>query len=681
MKKRQIIKFKGALNFYMRWPLITLVFPVLIALLALAVSEDVGKIAICIAMVGVIVTLFVYYYKRPEIMKELVNFASNYAMVQHRLMSELAVPYAVLDDQGSIMWANNDCMEILNISKADRQSIYSIFKDLSPDIYPKDGQDSETYVEYKDKIYRAVFRSVFSTNSDEDAYWSFEVDSDEARNTLVAMFLYDETEINALKKELRDSSLVVGLLYIDNYEEVMDSTNEFKRSTLSTIVERRIFKNLYSIDAIIKQLEKDKYVMVFQNRYLSQLKENKFPILDDVRSVSLGNDLPVTVSIGLSTGDASFAKLYENARAAIDLALGRGGDQAVLKEKGTIQYFGGKSASVEKNTRVRARVKAHALKEIIEVKEKIVIMGHSNGDVDSLGSAIGVYRIAKTLDKRAYIVAEDITNAIRPVYNRFKDNQEYESDMFISRAKAKDLIDSNTVLVIVDVNRPSHTEAPDLIKLCNTVVIIDHHRQTGDSIENPALSYIEPYASSACEMVAEILQYIGEDVKIRQLEADAMYAGIMIDTNNFISKTGVRTFEAAAYLRRSGADITRIRKMFRTDVREYLVKAEAVSSAEIYRDSYMFARFTAEGFDNPTVLAAQVANELMNIDGVKGSFVFTPYNEKINVSARSIDELNVQVVMEKVGGGGHMSIAGGQLEGTIEEAIAKVQEALDATLQ
>ena len=304
----------------------------------------------------------------------------------------------------------------------------------------------------------------------------------------------------------------------------------------------------------------------------------------------------------------------------------------------------------------------------MEGKEKVVVMGHSLGDVDSFGAAIGVYRIAKSLDKKAYIVINDITTSVRPVIERFQNNPDYEEDMFVTGAKAQEIVNSRTLLVVVDVNRPSYTECKELLHLTNTIVVLDHHRRTDEGIEHAVLSYIEPYASSACEMVAEILQYIGNDVKLKQVEADAMYSGIMIDTNNFLTKTGVRTFEAAAYLRRQGADVTRIRKGFRSEMIEYKSRAESIQLTEIYLDHYAISQCNGKGVDSPTILGAQVANELLDIQGVKASFVLTEFKEKIYVSARSIDEVNVQIIMEKLGGGGHMSMAGAQLTGcTIEE--------------
>jgi c-di-AMP phosphodiesterase-like protein len=614
-------------------------------------------------------------------MGDMVRFASNYGQVQSKLLKELSLPYAVLDSAGKMLWANDEFCDIINSERRARHTINNIFPEITCDILPVSELDVEVHLNYQNSYYRVVLRKLVVPDFEDDSYFIRE-EADTDSSYLIAMYLHDETEIVSLQKANRDQKLIVGLLYIDNYEEALESIDEVRRSLLTALVDRKINKYMQSIDAVIKKLEKDKYIFVFQNKFMQQLQSNKFSILEEVRNVNIGNEMAVTISMGLGANADSYLRGYEFARAAIDLALGRGGDQAVIKEGDKIFYYGGKSISVEKNTRVKARVKAHALKEFVEAKDKIIIMGHSIGDVDSFGAAIGVYRIAKTLGKKAHIVINEVTSSVRPLLTRFLNNPDYEEDMILNSVQAIEVADINTLLIVVDVNRPSYTECPELLSIAKTTIVLDHHRQTGEAVENAVLSYIEPYASSSCEMVAEILQYIGDGLKLRQVEADAMYSGIMIDTNNFLTKTGVRTFEAAAYLRRSGADVTRIRKSFRTDMPEYMAKAHAITSTEVFLDKFAFAECLSQGMDSPTVLGAQVANELLTISNIIASFVFTPLNGKIYISARSIDELNVQVVMEKLGGGGHMSVAGAQLgDCTVEQAMQKVKDVLKRMTQ
>ena len=437
-------------------------------------------------------------------------------------------------------------------------------------------------------------------------------------------------------------------------------------------------KYFASIDGICSKMEKDKYLIVMRKKALRQLEEDHFDLLEDAKTVKIGNEMAITLSIGIGLDGLSYAQNYEFARNAIDLALGRGGDQAVVKNPENVTYYGGKSRQVEKSTRVKARVKAQALKEIIGSRDTVFIMGHRLGDPDSFGAALGIYRIAKTLNRKAYIVLNERTISLRQVLSLFEKNENYDKDMIIDSIHAMEYVTDNSALVVVDVNRPSITECPELLKKCKSIVVLDHHRQGKEVIENATLSYVEPYASSACEMVSEILQYTGENIKIRPEEADAIYGGIVVDTNNFTNRTGVRTFEAAAFLRRCGADVTRVRKLLRDDVVSYRAKADAVSHAQIYLDAYAISVCSADDAQSPTVVGAQAANDLLNIKGVKASFVLTRYQNEIFISARSIDEVNVQLIMEKMGGGGHLNVAGCQLENTsIEEAIATLKTTID----
>ena len=675
-KNKVKLKFRGALKHYMQWPMYLLVLMLCMVLSVYVVDKQAGGLMLLFAAIYALIAILLFVFKRPYIVAELVRFASEYGQVQHTFMKELDIPYDVIDAQGRLIWANNELKDVIVYEKTASHSLNDIFPDLNLSQLPTVEEDVTQYIVHGRRNYRVLLRLLDMSDYREDALWTSQLGEEKDANALMAMYLYDETEIMALKKENVEEKMLVGLLYIDNYEEAFEGADEVRRSLVTAWVEREINKYMQSIDAIIKRLEKDKYIFVFKQKYLNVIETNRFSILEEIRNLNI-YEMQVTISIGVGVGATSYMKNYDMARAAIDLALGRGGDQAVVKEGEKLSYYGGKSVQMEKNTRVKARVKAHALKEYVETKERVVIMGHSLGDIDSLGSAIGVYRIAKTLDKKAHIVINEVTSSIRPMLERFKDNPDYEDDMFISGSHAQEIVNDQTLLVVVDVNRPNITECKELLELTKTIVILDHHRQTGEAIANAVLSYIEPYASSACEMVAEILQYIGEGLKLKPLEADAMYAGIMIDTNNFLMKTGVRTFEAAAYLRRNGADVTKIRKLFRTAYNEYQAKAQAVSSAEIFMDYYVFAISESDGLDSPTVVAAQTANELLNIDHTKASFVFTEFNGKVYISARSIDELNVQVVMEHIGGGGHMSAAGGQMSDcTSLEAMERVKGVL-----
>jgi len=483
---------------------------------------------------------------------------------------------------------------------------------------------------------------------------------------------------NQFIRQKEDEKLVTGLLYLDNYEEALDSVEEVRRSLLVALIERKLGKYFSEVDCLLKRLEKDKFILVMRQKSLEELKKKRFNILEDVKTVNIGNDMAVTISIGIGLNAPTYAQSYEYSRIAIDLALGRGGDQVVIKDRDQMTFFGGKSQQMGKNTRVKARVKAHALREFMISNDKVIVMGHKISDVDSIGAGIGIYRAAKSLNKRAHIVVNNPTMSVRPIIDSFRQNSDYDEHMFINSEEARELVDNNTVVVVVDTNKPSYTECEELLHKTKTIVVLDHHRQGSEVISNAVLSYIEPYASSACEMVAEILQYFSDDIRIYNIEADALYSGIMIDTNNFTAKTGVRTFEAAAFLRRCGADVTRVRKMFRDDVESYRAKAETIRNVEAYRGCFAISECPSEGIDSPTVVASQAANELLNVDSIKASFVLTDYQGKIYISARAIDEVNVQIIMERLGGGGHINMAGAQLPGvSVNEAIRQLKATLD----
>lgn len=681
MKRR--IKLAGAIKGYLRWPLWLSLLLLIMNVSLYFVSKEAGSLMTGYLIIYIVVAGVLFLQKRSRIMGELIQYAADYGQVQRQLIKEMVLPYGLIDYDGNLLWGNDEFHEIIGDEKFGQKKIGNCLPGVTNEIFPEPGMDQEVHLELNARFYKVLLRRILieeleSTVSIKDVE---ELAGDNVavnnENALIALYLYDETEVRASRQESEDQRMIVGLLYIDNYEEALESIDEVRRSLLVALIDRKINKYMQSMDAIIKKLEKDKYVFMFKNKYLPQMQIKKFSILEEVRTINIGNDMDVTLSIGLGINSESYLRAYDYARVAIDLALGRGGDQAVVKSCDNISYYGGKSVQVEKKTRVKARVKAHALKELMEGKERVVIMGHSMADVDSFGAAIGVFRIAKTLEKKAYIVINDITSSVQPIMQRFLADEDYGMDIFLKGQQAMEIVDNNTLLVVVDVNRPNYTECPELLEQTKTIVVLDHHRQSGEAIDNAVLSYIEPYASSACEMVAEVLQYVDEGLKIRQVEADAIYAGMMIDTNNFLTKTGVRTFEAAAYLKRCGADITKIRKMFRSEMKEYQVRAEAIHRASVYLEHYAFTECSSEGILSPTIIGAQVANELMEIKGIKASFVYTPYNGKVYISARSIDELNVQVVMEKIGGGGHMSVAGAQLNCSIEEAKEEVKKILD----
>ena len=667
------MKLKGRLKKYMQTSLYLGFLLAVVNVVVYLLSIPAGLVVSCFALLYFGVVVFLQIYNKPVIMNELVSFATQYGQVQKALLREFEIPYAMLDDEGHIIWTNQAFERVVHKDKGYRKSITSLFPSITKEKMPGELEFTEAAIDFEDSNYTAKMRKI----SMRDMMSSSDiVDAGDYHGYLIAFYLFDETALRIALQEVDDQSLAVGLIYLDNYDEALESVEEVRRSLLIALIDRKVNKYIAALDGICKKLEKDKYMVVLRKKATQVLRESKFDILDDVKTVNIGNEMAVTISIGLGLSGLTYAQNYEFARNAIDLALGRGGDQAVVKTPDSVTYYGGKSQQVEKNTRVKARVKAQALREIISAKEKVLIMGHRFADVDSFGAAGGIYRIATTLERKAHIVLNDVSASMKPVVDLFKSHEEYQEDMIVNSQQAIEFAGSNTVLVVVDVNKPSITECPELLRLCKSIVVLDHHRQGTEIIENATLSYVEAYASSACEMVSEILQYIGQSIRITSEEADCMYAGIVIDTDNFVTKTGVRTFEAAAFLRRCGADVTRVRKMFRNDMAEYKARAESVRHAEVYR-GFALSVCPGKGLESPTIVGAQAANELLNIIGVGASIVLTEYNGKIYVSARSIDEVNVQVIMEKMGGGGHLNVAGAQLACSLEEAMKTVRDTLD----
>lgn len=679
MKKH--IKLKGRIKTYLNFTIYLGILLCVVALLVSFLDVRSGLIVSMFTVLYLVVTFTLYFYNKPLVMNELISFATEYGQIQKKLLRELDIPYALLDDTGKVMWTNHAFEAVIHQPRGYSKSITSLFPTITRDRLPDDsGVDEAQYeLNYDGCEYVARFKKISLKDMVEH---SDMIDAKGYNGYLIAVYLFDETALHIALKEVDDQSLSVGMIYLDNYDEALESVEEVRRSLLVALIDRKINKYISALDGIVKKLEKDKYLVILRKKAIAQLQASRFDLLEEVKTVNIGNEMAVTLSIGIGLDGLSYAQNYEFARNAIDLALGRGGDQAVLKTLERITYYGGKSQQVEKSTRVKARVKAHALREIISAKDRVIVMGHRMADVDSFGAAVGIYRIAQTLGRKAHIVLNNATTSVQPLVELFRNNPEYDDDMIVDSQQAIELAGNNVVLVVVDVNKPSITECPELLRFCKSVVVLDHHRQGTETIENATLSYVEPYASSSCEMVSEILQYIHDNIRMRPEEADCMYSGIMIDTNNFASKTGVRTFEAAAFLRRSGADVTRVRKLFREDAAEYKARADAVSQAEIYKKYFAISICTGEDLQSPTIVGAQAANELLNIKGIKASFVLTDYQGKIYVSARSIDEVNVQIIMEKMGGGGHMSIAACQMEGTgIIEAIGILKGTIDSMLE
>lgn len=680
MKDKQDIQLKGQLKLYMQWPAIMSVLLLAMNVWIYKIDHRAGFIMLIFVLIYMLIVGALYFFNRAVILRDLVEFSAQYGVVQNTLLKELSVPYALLMEDGRILWVNDEFNAIFEGEGKVSGSLAKYIPEINRSLFPKkEDQKVQREVRYEDREYLAELRKI-SVKGFSDSEQLMEMPKEQ--EYFIAVHMQDVTERNEYIRANEEQRLVAGMLYIDNYDEVIESVEEVRQSLLLALIDRKINQYFMKVNGIVKKVETDKYFVVVKKKDFKKLEEDRFSLLEDVKSVSVGNKIPATLSMGLGLSSDSYSQSYNYARVAIDQALARGGDQAVIKDCNGITYYGGKREMSYKNTRVKARVKAEALREYMMTSGNILVMGHTMTDVDSLGAAIGIYRAAEAIGKKAHIVLNKPTNSIRSVYEDYINNPDYPEDMFISSSEAKDLMNNNSMVIVVDTNRPQMTECPELLQMTKTIVVLDHHRQSSDNIDNAMLSYIEPYASSACEMVSEILQYIDEDVKIPPLEASSMYAGMMIDTNNFTNRTGVRTFEAAAFLRRCGADIPYVRKIFRDDMDSYRAKASIISNAEVYRQQFAIARGQNLRVDSPTIIGAQAANELLDIEGIRASFVLTVYQGRIYVSARSIDEVNVQIIMERLGGGGHMNASGTQFDHTnMEEAVNCVKAQIDRMIE
>ena len=609
----------------------------------------------------IVAALGVLWYQRRRlrtfVAKNLCSTDFENSRIQYSLTG-LPIPTMLIAD-GRVLWYNTIFREeVLNGTDAVTRPIDRLFPELDLAVCSRPHGQDLTVGNKRFTAYAGAAKGSRGAN---------------------IVYLVDDTVYKQTLEEYTASRPACLIIVIDSYDELFDDMKDSEQAkeleAINSLLEAYIAKST----GFLRKISNSRYIAVVEERDIHWMLQERFEILDQVRALHPGGF--TTLSIVVGHGGKTLQECHQMARESIDIALGRGGDQAVVKCGQKIQYYGGKAQQLEKTTRVKARVKAHALRELLETKDCLLIMGHKIGDIDCFGAAIGMYRIASALNKKAHIVINEVTSSVRPMMERFETG-DYPKDLFLTGSEAADIVDNNTALVVVDVNRPSITEEPDLLKLVKTIVVIDHHRQSSEIITNATLSYVEPYASSACELVAEILQYVADSIRIKSPEADAMYAGIVIDTNNFTNQAGVRTFEAAAFLRRNGADVTRVRKLFRDSMEDYKARAEAVRQAEVYKKCFAISVCPSEGVESPTVVGAQAANELLDIVGMKASVVLTPYEGKIYISARSIDEVNVQVMMEKLGGGGHRTIAGAQLPGaTVEEAKEKVKGVIDMMLE
>ena len=625
----------------------------------------------CLFFFGFIYIVFhnwrISNFRKKEWNKYIENLSLDIDETTKKAIMNLPIPLCILEFDGNISWYNNKFYDMTESPDLLGENIDNIIKNLNLRKVLNENKEMYTDVTYKDREYTVIYNVIKNEQNKQVKY-------------LMMLYWIDKTDYLSLAQKYEEEKNVIMLIQVDGYDEVLKSASEEKRSLISVEIERILFGLENSLQAAVKKTAKDKYIVIANQRSLSKLQENKFTILDTIRNITYSNTLPVTISIGVGREGNSIHENIKWAAGALDLALGRGGDQAIVKTKDKFEFYGGKSKAVEKTTKVKSRLIGHALKEIVSQSNNIYIMGHKYPDLDAMGAAVGIYDICKSLKKETYIVLDQVNESIDEFVSRLN-KQEYYKDLFINKEEAIKNCTKDTLVVVVDTHRPSYTECEELLGISKKIAVIDHHRRGVEFIQDTVLSFHEIYVSSTCEMVTEVVQYLEDDVKINKLTAEGLLAGISLDTKFFAFKTGVRTFEAASYLKKAGADTTEVKKLFRTNVEDFKTKAEIISNTHII-DNRICISYSKMKSENINVVIAQASDELLTVKNVEASFVLGEKNGIIFISARSLGKINVHVLMEKLGGGGHMDIAGAQLEGvSIQEAYKKVNYIIEQYLR
>lgn len=652
----------------------TKIYLAIIFILLLVIS--IQNIIMIIPAILIYCAILVYAYytnnrRKSEISETLEDLILSVDTAAKSSLINSPFPLVILETQGDIIWRSSKF-----VTEFDKVNIKEHLNNLVSEIENEIEQSNNTntketviikHIEINNKNYQILAKFVNTKKYNKK----------HTNKYMLMIYFIDETENIKLQKEYKDSKSCVTIMMIDNYEETMQQLESEEKPQIIAEIDNCIYEWTDQTNGVLIKSDRDKYIYLFEQRYFEKIKEDKFSILDKIKEIKTKENVQITLSIAISNDGTTDKEKYKSAQAAMDVVLGRGGDQAVIRENEIYKFYGGRIQEVEKRTKVKARVVAHALENLIKDASKVMIMGHMNPDMDSIGSSMGIYRLATTLGKKAYIIDSNQTTTLQSFKESLSKDIEYE-DVLITKELAEENIDKETLLVIVDTHKSNYVEAQSLLSMTDKKVIIDHHRRSADYIEDATLIFQEVYASSASELVTELLQYTEIKVDLKTIEAESLYAGIMVDTKNFTFKTGVRTFEAAAYLRKCGVNIIRVKKWFQSDLETFNKIAAIVKKADIVNETIAIATYEKKEKDS-SLICAKAADELLTISSITASFVIGKQGNKIYISGRSIGDINVQLILEKLGGGGHITLAGAQLEGvTIDEAkqelINKINE-------
>ena len=628
-----------------------------------------------LALIGALILGYLVYYnykniyeKNKELAKYIESLSDEFDSATKHAIFNMPFPLVLINEDGSINWYNTPFLDMIIEDDILNERIHHLVPNLNLEELLNKDKDDSLNIEYDGKHYK-VYPNLVDTKKSS------------SKNKIVMLYWVDITDFVLLNNTYKNEKTIVGLIYVDNYDDIKSTTADVNRPLVLAEIDKRINSYFTKYNGIVRKYENDKYLVVTDYEGLLDYEARKFDLLDQLRELNIGNTIPITLSIGMCARAETLLESHENAKAAIDIALGRGGDQAVIRTENTLEFFGGKSKAMEKRNKVKARVIGYALRQLIDQADKVFVMGHKNPDMDSLGSGIGILRATTNRNRPGFLVLNGENPSIKNILEKLRKEQPQLLDKIISPDEASEIIDKNSLMIVVDNHKPSFTEAPKLLEMVDKVVVIDHHRRGAEFIKDPVLTYLEPYASSSSELVTEVLSYMSDNINLTKFEAEALLAGITVDTKNFSFQTGVRTFEAASLLKRAGADTTLVRQLFRDDISTFVNKAEVIRSAKLILNTIAIGRLEKE-MDDSLLVAAQAANDLLDINNVEASFVLTKVKSKIHISGRSIGNVSVQLILEKLGGGGHLTSAGTQLSGmNMEEAEKLLIENIEMYLK
>lgn len=651
---------------------ISFVIILILSLYAIFKSRFVGTIGILACIILVLFNYRVKEASEEKFRKKIKDISFDLDKITKTTMLMNPIPLSVVELDGKIFWSNIEFDKMVGID-AEESSIGNKIEDLVGDITLRKVLDEKKVMEdeYEFNNRKYILKYCFAKSD-------YETDGSAEYKAIV--YWIDKTDYENLELKYENSREVVMNIEIDGYEDVLKSTPEENRPIITMDIEKLLSNLETDTQGLMRKTGTDKYVLFMRKKALKELEKTKFSILDKAREIDYGNSLPVSLSIGVGYDGDTVEQTGEFASGAIDMALGRGGDQVAIKNKDGFNFYGGKSKGFERKTKVKSRLIGLALRELINQSDKIIIMGHKYPDMDAMGAAVGVFDICKSYGKIANIVLEGVNEAVEMFVNRIHE-EKYYNGMFISHEKAIDMCDKDTLIVVVDTHRPSYTECPELLDISKRLVVIDHHRRGVEYISDTVLLFHEIYVSSTCEMVTELIQYTDYDIKINKLTAEGLLGGIYLDTKNFEFKTGVRTFEAASYLRNVGADTLAVKKFFNSYAEDFVVKAEVIQRTEIIDDRICLS-YARQELENINIVIAKAADELLNIKNIEASFVLGMKGDTVFVSARSLGNVNVHVLMEKIGGGGHIDIAGAQIRDvSLSQAYDMVKDVIEEYLE